>query len=146
MPFSVPPAVLVVDDSAVMRAMVRRTLAAGGLGAATVHEAPDGQAALDLLAAEHVDVVVADLNMPRMSGDEMITRLREHPLTATLPIVVVSTERSHTRIAALRAQGVAFLNKPFTPVALAAEILRLTGATDGDLAAASADDGDDFDF
>lgn len=146
MPAATPPSVLVVDDSAVMRAMVRRTLLAGGLGAARVHEAPDGQAALDLLSTEPVDVVVTDLNMPTMGGEEMIARLREHPLTAALPVVVVSTERSQTRIAALRACGVAFLNKPFTPAALAAEILRLTGTTDADLAAAAADHGDDFDF
>lgn len=146
MPFRMPPAVLVVDDSAVMRAMVRRTLLAGGLGAARVLEAADGQAALDLLASEHVDVVVADLNMPTMGGDEMIARLRAHPLTAALPVVVVSTERSETRIASLRAQGVAFLNKPFPPAALAAEIQRLTGTTDADLAAPAAVDGDDFDF
>lgn len=138
-------AILVVDDSAVMRAMVRRTLVAGGVPVGRVVEAADGRAALDALAREPFDLAVVDLNMPVMDGEELIGRIREHPVTATLPIVVVSTESSETRVDMLRACGVAFVHKPFNPATLAAEILRLTGASDA-LAPVATDGGDDFDF
>jgi two-component system chemotaxis response regulator CheY len=139
-------AILVVDDSAVMRAMIRRTLAAGGVPVGRIGEAADGRQALDAIAAEPWDLVVADLNMPVMNGEAMIEQIRAHPLTASLPVVVVSTESSETRIESLRRHQVAFVHKPFTPATLAAEILRLTGTTDGHLAPASADLGGDFDF
>ncbi|HYD52304.1 MAG TPA: response regulator [Gemmatimonadaceae bacterium] len=139
-------AILVVDDSAVMRAMIRRTLALGSVPAARIGEAAHGRQALEMLAAEPWDLVIADINMPVMNGEEMIERIRAHPLTAELPVVVVSTESSEARIEALCRFDVAFVHKPFTPAALAGAILRLIGVTDGHLPAASVDVGGDFDF
>lgn len=141
-----PLSILIVDDSAVMRAMIRRTLALGGLSIGAVAEAGNGAEALEALAAAPCDLLILDLNMPVMNGEELITRVREHPCSAALPIVVVSTESSETRVEALRARGVSFVHKPFTPAGLAGEILRLTGSSDDLLAPASADLGGDFDF
>ncbi len=107
--------VLIVDDSAVVRKMILKTLRVAGVDLGDSHEAGNGQEALDLLAREWVDIVFADLNMPIMGGEELITQLRNDPATARLPVVVISTEGSEARIAQLKEKGVMFVHKPFTP-------------------------------
>jgi two-component system chemotaxis response regulator CheY len=141
-----PYSILVVDDSAVMRAMILRTLRLSGLRIARTAEAGNGAEALERLAADPYDLALVDLNMPVMNGEELIDRIRDHPVTARLPILVVSTESSETRIAAIRERGVSFVHKPFTPATLADTILRLTGTHDVEYAPAAAlvGGGDDF--
>lgn len=139
--------VLVVDDSAVMRAMIVRTLRMSGLPLGEVHEAADGEEALARLRASWVDLMLLDINMPIMNGEEVVDRLRADPETADLRIIVVSTERSDARIERLAAKGAAFVQKPFTPEELRDEILRVTGISHEQVAAA--DDallGDGLDF
>ena len=121
--------VLVVDDSAVMRAMVIKTLNMSGLPIGEIHQASDGAEALRLLGEHWIDLALIDLNMPVMNGEELLDRVRRNPETADLAVVVVSTESSSTRIAALRQKGAGFVHKPFNPVALRDEVLRITGAT-----------------
>lgn len=139
-------AILIVDDSVVMRTMIRRTLTAGGIAVDRIGEAGNGQEALDAIASDRWDLVIADLNMPVMDGEAMLERIRAHPLTRRLPVIVVSTESSETRVEALRRLDAAFVHKPFTPALLAGEILRLTGAPDGHLAPVATAHGGDFDF
>jgi two-component system, chemotaxis family, chemotaxis protein CheY len=67
-----------------------------------------------------------------MGGEETLRRLRADPATAALPVIVVSTEGSETRVQALAALDVAFVHKPFAPEDLRATILRITGATPDD--------------
>ena len=119
--------VLVVDDSAVMRAMIIRTLRLSGLACEDIHEAANGQEGLQVLGQYPVDLVLADLNMPVMDGEEMIGRLRANPDTAELPVIVVSTEGSFTRISLLRDQGAEFVHKPFTPESLRETVVELMG-------------------
>ena len=121
--------VLVVDDSTVMRAMVIKTLNMSGLPIGEIRQASDGAEALRLLDEQWIDLALIDLNMPIMTGEELLDRVRQNPETADLAVVVVSTESSSTRIAALREKGAGFVHKPFNPVALRAEVLRVTGAT-----------------
>ena len=121
--------VLVVDDSAVMRAMVIKTLNMSGLPIGEIRQASNGAEALELLGDHWVDIALIDLNMPVMTGEEMLDRVRQNPETADLAVVVVSTESSSTRIAGLQAKGAGFVHKPFSPVALRDEVLRITGAT-----------------
>lgn len=121
--------VLVVDDSAVMRTMVSRTLRLCGLPIAAIHEAANGQLGLAALWTTPVDLALVDLNMPVMSGEDMIVAMRADPATAALPIIVVSTESSDLRIQRLVAQRVAFVHKPFTPEQLRDVILKTMGAT-----------------
>jgi two-component system chemotaxis response regulator CheY len=107
--------VLIVDDSAVMRAMIAKALKMAGLPLRTIHHAGDGAEALELLGRESVDLALVDVNMPVMGGEEMIERIQEDPTLSKLPIVVISTEASDTRIARLVEHGVKFIHKPFTP-------------------------------
>ena len=119
--------VLIVDDSAVTRVMIARTLRATGLPLGETMEAANGQEGLDILAENWVDVIFADINMPVMGGEEMIDRIRANPTWSDLPIVVVSTEGSKTRIDRLRAKGAEFVHKPFAPEAVRDIVMQLTG-------------------
>ena len=107
----------------------------------------DGKEGLRRLGEHWVDLVLLDINMPVMNGEEMLRRLRADPETARLPVIVVSTESSETRVHALEELGVAFVHKPFAPEDLRATILRVTGVTpDDEYYAVPAADGGDFDF
>ncbi|MBI1808959.1 MAG: response regulator [Gemmatimonadetes bacterium] len=138
--------VLIVDDSAVMRTMVLRTLRLSGLPLGEVHEAPDGQAGLEVLQAHWVDLVLLDLNMPRMNGEELLGEIRGNPETASVAVIVVSTEGSDARIALIHKLGAGFVHKPFRPEQLRAEILQLTGMQDDahETSAVAADGSGDF--
>lgn len=111
--------ILVVDDSAVMRAMVIKTLKLAGTPLGEIYQAANGQEGLDVLGSHWVDLVFADINMPVMNGEEMIDKIRDDPAWKELPIVVISTEGSQTRIESLHNKGAEFVHKPFT-----AEIIR----------------------
>ena len=138
--------VLVVDDSAVMRAMISRVVRLSGVPLAELHEAANGVEGLRKIREHWIDLVLLDVNMPLMDGEEMLRRLRAEPETAGLPVIVVSTESSETRVAALERLGVAFVHKPFTPEDLRATIIRITGVPDDDHHAAPAAPGGDVDF
>ncbi len=138
--------VLVVDDSAVMRTMVVRTLKMSGIPLATVHEAANGEDGLRLLGEEWIDLVLLDVNMPVMNGEEMLQRMRASPATRDIRVIVVSTEGSETRLAALRQIGASIVHKPFAPTTLRNTILRVTGVSDAEYygAVPVADAGGDF--
>ncbi len=122
-----PLNVLIVDDSAVMRSMVGKTLRAAGLPIGEAFEAADGQQGLEVLDTEWVDVVFVDINMPVMGGVEMLEKLRMHPTWADLPVVVISTEGSSARIATIRALKAEFVHKPFSPETVRDVVTNLTG-------------------
>jgi two-component system, chemotaxis family, chemotaxis protein CheY len=138
--------VLVVDDSAVMRQMVIKTLKLCGLPIGDVHQAGNGLEGLAVLEGNWVDLVLVDINMPVMNGEEMIEKLRANPETERLPVIVVSTDGSQTRIEMMQRKGAGFVHKPFTPELLRDTILATTGADYEQLTGNSAvhSDGPDF--
>lgn len=119
--------VLIVDDSAVMRTMILKTLKLSGLPLGAVHQAGDGSTALSILAEHQVNLVLLDLNMPGMRGDELIERIRDNPATSDLRILVISSDRSPARLEQVGASGAAYLPKPFTPEGLSAAVHQLAG-------------------
>jgi two-component system chemotaxis response regulator CheY len=120
--------VLVVDDSRIMREMVARSVTMAGLDIAAVATAGDGREALGKLRAGWFDLVLLDINMPVMTGEEFLVALRaDVTLRATL-VVVVSTESSLPRIARLKALGAGFVHKPFRPEELVSAVHSLLGA------------------
>jgi two-component system chemotaxis response regulator CheY len=123
--------VLIVDDSAVMRAMIAKSLKMAGLPLKTIHHAGNGAEALELLGRESVDLALVDINMPVMGGEEMIERMQEDPTLSKVPIVVISTEASNTRITRLIEHGVKFIHKPFTPEEIRDVVGELTEIEDG---------------
>ncbi len=119
--------VLVVDDSSVMRKMIVRALKMSGLPIGQVHEAGNGQEGLEQMDRHWIDLALVDLNMPVMTGEEMIDQLRENHVTADVPVVVVSTDGSETRLARIRPKVAGFVHKPFTPEQLGAAITEVVG-------------------
>jgi two-component system, chemotaxis family, chemotaxis protein CheY len=107
--------VLVVDDSTVMRSMIIKTIRLSGLQLGEIHQAADGREGLEALRQHWIDLVVADINMPVMNGEQMIDRMLESPELKDIPIVVISTEGSKTRVERLQTKGARFIHKPFTP-------------------------------
>jgi two-component system chemotaxis response regulator CheY len=108
--------ILVVDDSMTARMFIAKALELSAVETGNIIHAENGKQALDVLHKEWIDIVFADINMPEMNGVEMVKRMNEDGLMKTIPVVVVSTERSETRIEELKAAGVrVYLKKPFTP-------------------------------
>jgi two-component system chemotaxis response regulator CheY len=122
--------VLIVDDSAVMREIVAKTLRASGLPLDRLHEAGNGREALAILERDWVDVALIDIHMPVMNGEELIDHLRASDETRDLPVIVVSSESSEKRIHVLQSKGTDFIHKPFTAEALRDAVLSLTGLPD----------------
>jgi two-component system, chemotaxis family, chemotaxis protein CheY len=108
--------VLVVDDSAVSRAVMAKTLRLAEIPTGELHEAANGKEALEILRTHWVDIVFADINMPVMGGIELVDTMSRDGLLNTVPVVLVTIEGSSAKINRLREQGVsAYIRKPFTP-------------------------------
>jgi len=108
--------VLIADDSAIVRSMVKKAIGMAGLDVAQVHEAVNGKEALAVLGRTWVDVVFADINMPEMGGPELVQRMSADPALAATPVVIVSSERSDARIEEMKRLGArAYVKKPFRP-------------------------------
>ncbi len=124
--------ILIVDDSAVMRAMILKSLRMTGLDIGETFQAGNGQEGLEALNDNWIDVVIVDINMPVMNGEEMIDRMRENPATEDVPIVVISTEGSEARLERLKEKGAAFIHKPFTPETIRDTMKRMLQMEDDD--------------
>jgi two-component system, chemotaxis family, chemotaxis protein CheY len=105
--------ILTIDDSKTMRDMLMLTLAEAGFD---VLQAVDGQDGLDVLLNERVDVIITDINMPRMDGYEVIRQLRRKPEHKVTPILVLTTESEAEKKNLAREVGATgWLVKPFDP-------------------------------
>jgi len=125
--------ILIVDDSVLTRKAIKRIIGMIDLDADKVLEAENGSEALKILEQEHIDLVLADLNMPIMSGMEMIYYMRGNENTKSIPVIIVSTESSTTRVEKFLADGVNdYLHKPFTPEKLKEVITRTIGVCTND--------------
>lgn len=108
--------VLIVDDSETVRAILAKTMRMAEIPINELHNAANGQEALDVLRNKWVDLVLTDINMPVMTGVELIEQMKKEDNLKGIPVVVVSTEGSATRVANLKMKGVrAYIRKPFTP-------------------------------
>ncbi len=119
--------VIVVDDSATMRMVIGRALRMIGLPIGRIDEAPDGSAALIALRAHPFDLAMIDINMPKMDGLALIDAVSKDATLAHVPIVVVSTEASEARLAALNERGIRFVRKPFDPEQLLDAVVAAIG-------------------
>ena len=115
--------ILTIDDSKTMRDMLMLTLAEAGFD---VLQAVDGQDGLDVLVNEQVDVVITDINMPRMDGYEVIRQLRRNPNHKTTPILVLTTEsETEKKNLAREAGATGWMVKPFDPDRLIATVRKV---------------------
>lgn len=108
--------VLVVDDSLTARAYCAKVLGGAGF---VVEEAANGYEALEKCLSTSYDLLIVDVNMPKMSGYELVRELRREISTANTPIVMISTEAEETdRLEGYRSGANLFLVKPVAPEAL----------------------------
>ena len=120
--------VMIVDDSPSMRAFVRRVIALSGFEVEVCLNAGNGVEGLALLEQQAVDIILTDINMPEMNGEEFLRRLEEHERFRAIPVVVISTDATENRMhrmLELGAQG--YISKPFSPEALRGELERVLG-------------------
>lgn len=105
--------ILTVDDSSTIRQMVTFVLKEAGY---TVHEAVDGQQAIDLMSSSPVDMVITDLNMPNVNGVELIRWTRADARHKFIPVVMLTTESQEDIKREGRAAGATgWIVKPFKP-------------------------------
>jgi two-component system, chemotaxis family, chemotaxis protein CheY len=115
--------ILAVDDSPSMRDMVRIALSAAGF---EVAQAGDGEEALALARTRTFDLVLSDVNMPRMDGISLIRALRSEAAYRHIPILMLTTESSAERKREGKDAGATgWIVKPFDPAQLVATMQRV---------------------
>lgn len=117
--------VLAIDDSRIMRELIAAALAPAGFEVRLAHDGEDGLAALGTLVP---DVILTDLNMPRLDGFGVIAAVRRSDAHRATPILVLTTESAPDLRARARAAGATgWLVKPFDADRLVAAIRRVAG-------------------
>jgi len=109
------PDILVVDDSAAIRKILQRVLRQTGMPIRGIHEAADGQEALELMKTQSVDVILTDINMPRMDGIQFLAAVKAAEQWRNIPVLMVTTEGGEAMVGeALRLGASGYVRKPFT--------------------------------
>jgi len=106
---------LVVDDSAAIRKILQRVLRQTGMAIRTIHEAGDGQEALDVLKSHKVNLVLTDINMPKMDGLQLLGAMKNAAEWRAIPVVMITTEGGETKVGeAVKLGANGYVRKPFT--------------------------------
>jgi len=120
--------ILIVDDSSVMRKIIERSLRQAGLDQAEVVEAGNGIEALAQVREGVFDLILSDINMPAMDGIEFLRQLATIESTKSVPVVMVTTEGSESRVVeALSIGAKGYIRKPFTPDQIKERVIPLLG-------------------
>ena len=114
--------ILIVEDHPTMRDAMRLVLEEDGHD---VEEASDGETGLAAVRAHPPDVVLLDLNIPAMSGAEVLDALRSDPVTADVLVVVVTATGEEGRARSLAQGADDYITKPFSPLALLRTVERV---------------------
>lgn len=118
--------VLIVDDCRAMHTVLRRILAISGFDVSACYSASDGEDALGVLRRHSVDLVISDINMPRLDGEGLLRRLSEDRELSGVPVVIVTSDATESRTRRLMDLGAkAYLTKPFQPEVFRAELERV---------------------
>ena len=111
-----PLNILIVDDSAMMRTMIRRATGLCGVPIGEVYEAGNGRDAIALLETKSVDALFTDINMPGMTGTELLRAIEQDGRWPGLLRVIISTDGSAARRAeADQLHVLRYVEKPFRP-------------------------------
>ncbi len=111
-----PMRILVVDDSRATRRFLGRVLELSGLPVGQILQAADGLEALTMLRSNAVDLILADINMPNMNGEQFLVLVQSNPETSLIPVIIVSSDSTDSRkerMLSLGARG--YVPKPVTP-------------------------------
>jgi two-component system chemotaxis response regulator CheY len=111
--------ILIVDDSSMMRAMIKRVVKLTNVPVQEILEAGDGAEALSLLEQHEVHLLLTDINMPVMNGAELLRALADDERWSGLTRVIISTDGSTARREEAAELDVrCYLEKPFSPEVL----------------------------
>ncbi len=140
--------ILIVDDSFPMRGVIKKVVKASGFNVGRIFEADNGREALEILNDQWLDLVLSDYNMPGMNGLQLLEEMQRDNMLKLIPVVMITTEGSRSRVDEFIANGAAdYIKKPFTPEQIKATLNRIMGETPHEETDASPDSGDDgFDF
>ncbi|HBI14171.1 MAG TPA: two-component system response regulator [Desulfobulbaceae bacterium] len=117
--------IITVEDSTSLREMISFTLSEAGY---EVAQAEDGQDALDKLTEFKADLVITDLNMPKMNGIELTSSLRANQMYRFIPIIFLTTESQlQKKQAAKEAGATGWIVKPFKPDQLLQVVRKVLG-------------------
>ena len=120
--------ILIVDDSPGMRAVLRRVIDLSGLAVESCREAASGQEALAALRRQPADLILADINMPGMNGEELVAALKADRALGGIAVLVISTDATCRRMQRMLELGAAgYVIKPFHPETLRSEVERVLG-------------------
>ncbi|HEY0163247.1 MAG TPA: response regulator [Edaphobacter sp.] len=123
---------LIIDDSAVMRKVVERALRQSGIDFTEVLQASNGEEALEALrgdAANKLNLIVSDINMPVMDGLQFLETRRDQNLAPGVPVVMITTEGSEPFVLRAIAAGArGYICKPFTAEQVKERVIPLLGA------------------
>ena len=115
---------LIVDDFSTMRRIVRGLLKE--IGYQNADEAEDGVEALSLLKKVKYDFVVSDINMPNMTGFELLSAIKADPDLKHLPVLMVTAEaRKEDIVLAAQSGAAGYIVKPFTKATLEEKVLKI---------------------
>lgn len=119
--------VLIVDDSAVMRKILERSLRQAQIPVGDVQEAGDGVEALKKLETDSsIQIIFSDVNMPNMDGLEFLRQLKASDGFKKIPVVMVTTEGTEVKVLQALTLGAAgYIRKPFTPLQMQQALAKL---------------------
>lgn len=123
------PNILIVDDSAMMRTLVRRVLDLTEVPIGTVYEAANGREAIKVLETCSVQAIFTDINMPVMSGSELLHEIARRDAWSGILRIVISTDGTKLRREEARELNVnLYIEKPFRPEVVRDVLLQITSA------------------
>jgi two-component system, chemotaxis family, chemotaxis protein CheY len=121
--------ILIVDDSETMRKVILKALTLSGFDLGICLEAGNGEEALKVLNDQWIDLILTDLNMPVMNGLDLVRNLKASPSLQGIPVVLITTEGSETRLQELFELGIKdYIQKPFHPETLRDVLTRVLEA------------------
>jgi len=139
--------VLIVDDSNAMRGVIKKIISMSGFKVDTCLEAGNGLEAVTQLEGNWVDVIISDINMPEMNGLEMLSHLKKDDLFKDIPVIMITTEGSSTRMEEAFQYGAkGFIKKPFLPEDLKKILNEVLGVSDDGGYGENEGNDNDFDF
>ena len=120
--------VLIVDDSATMRALIRKVLVISGFDIGEYYEGANGHEALGILEHNWVDIILSDIHMPGMDGAALVEALKDHKLWRNIPVVLITTESRPEVITPFLNLGVQdYIQKPFRPETIRNKLTGILG-------------------
>lgn len=139
--------ILVVDDSMSMRAIIKKVIAMSGFDVGEIAEAGNGLEALVKLNDFWADVVLTDIHMPEMDGIKLLEKIKSDPMTAAMPVVMITTESRDEVVSGALAMGAAgYIKKPFRPEDIKALLVEILGGEEDATVGEDQSESDDCDF